>query len=1317
MIGWVSEPARHDVLLISGRRIDFQILGQEVSLFRQKDSYYLRLPRMLEFTEEAEIEHQKRQTVRNRETGESARICYSMYDQGYDRFRKYEWNNRILTIGSDIEDDFYLQDTQLQPHQIVLEKDCMRVSELGNTGLGELDGQNISFSQFHNGSRLRILNLQLVLHEEFLMVNTVENLYVSLPRFHAREEMLPDILPDLPVFRPYRTADLTLRFETVLADPLPLEERERNPLIFMMGPALTMSSASMMTGMIAAYNGWLNGREWIELLPSILLPLVMVLSTLLWNPMQRVYEKGRDKHKRKQRLKEYETYLGMLEQEIQEFEKGVKERYESIFPVFSMNQESIYRCLPVHCDFLMIRIGSGKTDFDLRLTMNARLLPRDPIRKRINSMKERCAAADLPVVASLKEFGHIGISYEEEMRQELLSWLFQMIAYNGPDVLRLVVLAEAGWIQDHAWIREIPHVRSKSGIRLIASTMNEAAEAGMILHNEDAEAVVLCLKQPLLAALGDVAHKTVTLSKGALPNDTDARIFLRKESSWMESNGIHRFQPDDSSGMDPWVMVKELNRFHLETGQKEHITTPTFYHLYHAVHSSGIPILSYWNTNTVRDGIAAYIGTGDDGDRVILDLHEKGNGPHGLIAGMTGSGKSELIITMLLSLAVNYSPRELQFVMIDFKGGGAAQLFANSSYAVSHVAGVLSNLDITGMERALVSFRNECHRRELLFKTMSDRIGQAVMNLSSYQRMWKQELELPYLPALVIIVDEFAELKKDRPDFMRDLISVARVGRSLGMHMILATQKPSGIVDDQIWSNSRFKICLKVQEKQDSMEMIHAPDASWIRRPGEFFLLCDGILTHGYGGYANASSSIADGSVRCLDAMAHTVKEVRFESQASVTQAAEMIEEILEYGESYQPELLWCPPLGTIHRSDVPEEKKIWIGIADDYYHHAQTPISFDDSAMAVFSIDRSAKASFLKTLMLGLLETSELQDEIFLLDDLSVGDPVYLQERNVIDIFSSQECEKTENLLRHLEGRSGQEKGTVTVILTDVPSFYEAGENNRVRLHSLIEQAEKRKLRLILFLTSASSVSFRDLSLIPFRLALKNTNVQDLSGIFEMPVHRVVSEEGRGLIHQGEILEVSLLETEMEQIQEVIRTMESRYGRNKPYSLPFLPEHVSYDSYEGDGIGLGINISTYSWVEIRKDQKLTVLATYEEELYDFLEVMKKASGNAVMIAEGETVENLDAQILFMREEQYVMSGAKKFSSAVLYIGSGFRDQYRFTSSFKGDFRGNYGVFYEKGKNQVIQYAERFGNSQDMDGVSGDPETVRSDASAFEITE
>ena len=144
--------------------------------------------------------------------------------------------------------------------------------------------------------------------------------------------------------------------------------------------------------------------------------------------------------------------------------------------------------------------------------------------------------------------------------------------------------------------------------------------------------------------------------------------------------------------------------------------------------------------------------------------------------------------------------------------------------------GTITNLDGAQSMRALASINAEIHRRERLFGEFE------VNHINQYQKKFRNGEATEPLPHLFLISDEFAELKVNQPDFIKELVSIARVGRSLGVHLILATQKPSGVVDDQIWSNSRFKIALKVADRSDSNEMLHTPDAAEITQTGRAYL-------------------------------------------------------------------------------------------------------------------------------------------------------------------------------------------------------------------------------------------------------------------------------------------------------------------------------------------------------------------------------------------------------------------------------------------------------------------------------------------------
>ena len=214
------------------------------------------------------------------------------------------------------------------------------------------------------------------------------------------------------------------------------------------------------------------------------------------------------------------------------------------------------------------------------------------------------------------------------------------------------------------------------------------------------------------------------------------------------------------------------------------------------------------------------------GEICYLDVHEKYHGPHGLVAGTTGSGKSETLQTYMMSLALNFSPDDVNFFIIDYKGGGMANLFEG----LPHMIGQISNLSGNQVRRAMVSIKSENKRRQRVFNEHN------VNNINLYTKLYKNGEAAVPVPHLFIIIDEFAELKREESEFMKELISVAQVGRSLGVHLILATQKPSGTVDAKIWSNSKFRMCLRVQDRQDSNDMLHKPDAAYITQAGRCYL-------------------------------------------------------------------------------------------------------------------------------------------------------------------------------------------------------------------------------------------------------------------------------------------------------------------------------------------------------------------------------------------------------------------------------------------------------------------------------------------------
>ena len=229
-------------------------------------------------------------------------------------------------------------------------------------------------------------------------------------------------------------------------------------------------------------------------------------------------------------------------------------------------------------------------------------------------------------------------------------------------------------------------------------------------------------------------------------------------------------------------------------------------------------VLTRWSAGR---GLRAQLGAGADGV-VTIDLRE--DGPHGLVAGTTGAGKSELLQSLISSLALNNPPSRINFLLVDYKGGAAFRECAE----LPHTVGYITDLTPALVQRALVSMHAELSARERL------------LNEYGAKDLVALEVTHPEVapPSMLICVDEFAALLAEVPEFVDGMVSIAQRGRSLGMHMLLATQRPAGVVTPQIKANTDLRIALRVASPDDSVDVIDAPDAAHISRrtPGRAWL-------------------------------------------------------------------------------------------------------------------------------------------------------------------------------------------------------------------------------------------------------------------------------------------------------------------------------------------------------------------------------------------------------------------------------------------------------------------------------------------------
>ncbi|WP_067826272.1 FtsK/SpoIIIE domain-containing protein [Actinomadura kijaniata] len=253
---------------------------------------------------------------------------------------------------------------------------------------------------------------------------------------------------------------------------------------------------------------------------------------------------------------------------------------------------------------------------------------------------------------------------------------------------------------------------------------------------------------------------------------------------------------------------------------------------------SGVRLLDLLDmgTPTAEHVLEAWARTGGRTTRVpvgvttdgVFQVDLRADGPHGLVAGTTGAGKSELLQTLIASLAVANRPDEMTFVLIDYKGGAAFKDCAR----LPHTVGMVTDLDGHATERALESLAAELRRREEIL------LDAGAKDLDDYNDLRATRADLPVVPRLTLVIDEFAAMVTELPDFVAGLVDIGRRGRSLGVHLILATQRPAGVVTADIRANTNLRIALRVTDPDESTDVLDDASAAQISKatPGRCYV-------------------------------------------------------------------------------------------------------------------------------------------------------------------------------------------------------------------------------------------------------------------------------------------------------------------------------------------------------------------------------------------------------------------------------------------------------------------------------------------------
>ncbi len=475
--------------------------------------------------------------------------------------------------------------------------------------------------------------------------------------------------------------------------------------------------------------------------------------------------------------------------------------------------------------------------------------------------------ADLPAVISLSENGVVGVAAPGTRSQELGWWLVaQAAVLHSPEELTIrVVTAEAERAAGWRWIRWLPHCRPAAQDAAVRFAADEAdrvacvAELRSLMQRREGlppdrrpagpdVLLVLDGARSLRSITGliQVLRAGPPVGIHVLCLESDVHDLPVECRAVVEPDGGHLTVRQDRAGMIRNVRADLIGpagdgghappgaaRWYesvaralapLRVAADDDAALPMAVRLSDII-GGGRPvastILRRWSsapaTGTPPRSRPVPVGVAGGGT-FTLDLSR--DGPHGLIAGTTGSGKSELLQTIIAAHAVTYRPDELVFVLVDYKGGSA---FAECA-ALPHTVGLVTDLDPHLVRRALTSLSAELHRREALLARFGAKDLDALRRAAP--GAGPGELAIP--PWLVLVVDEFATLARELPDFVTGLVSLAQRGRSLGIHLLLATQRPSGVVSPEIRANTNLRIALRVTDGAESEDVVGCPDAAAI---------------------------------------------------------------------------------------------------------------------------------------------------------------------------------------------------------------------------------------------------------------------------------------------------------------------------------------------------------------------------------------------------------------------------------------------------------------------------------------------------------